>query len=254
MALEGLEKIDKKVTEAIASYRRQKKNDIAYLLGTSDSLPLTPWDKEDVDYIACWPVSTQDCARGRRIDVFFELHEQETWENWRKPLEDWVKKNPDKTLFMQRDGLIEGAKKFDLESIQDSVPKLLRRYFTSSIAFMFAYAIQQGYKKIVLYGISLGADEEEYSLQRSCAEAWLSYAMGKGIEVEISQPSSMFATNNIYGYEGRKDVIIKAVQFKEGLGQALAELEKRKQAAIEEYNQQKGGITAISRFIDMYLK
>jgi hypothetical protein len=227
-------------------------NETAFLLGTSDSLPNTPWDRDDIDYIACWPVSTQDCARGRRIDVYFELHERETWEQWRKTLEDWVKKNPDKTLFMQTDGLVEGAKKFDLESIQNSVPKYLRRYFTSSIAYMFAYAIQHGYKKLVLYGISLGSEEEEYSLQRSCAEAWLSYAMGKGIEVEIAQPASLFSSSYMYGYEGKKDVIIKLVQLKEGLNEALADLEQKKKAAETEYNIQRGGVMAIDRIINTF--
>jgi len=80
----------------------------------------------------------------------------------------------------------------------DEMPFL---YFTSSMAFMIAYAIHQKADVINIYGINLYY-EEEYVFERPCLEFWIGYAMGKGIEVNIHKPSYLLTSAPNYGLYG----------------------------------------------------
>jgi len=208
----------------------------------------TPWEIESADYWACWPVTTQECAQGKRIDVVFELHDEKVWQKYKHVIKQLLKKNPDMDFYMLREYKeIPRAKSFPLGEIQDSINNIyMKRYFTSTIAYMIAYAIYKGYKTINLHGIALSVEEEEYSMQRSCAEAWLAYGIGKGCTVNIAQPSSLMLCNYMYGYEGDKDVSIKLSQTKEGVIMALEELEEKKHQAEMELEQQRGALNMMN--------
>ena len=75
-----------------------KGREIAYILGTSESLSETPWNNKNADYLACWPVLTQPCAQGMRIDKVFELHEEKTWKDWKNMIIEYHDRFP-KTVF-----------------------------------------------------------------------------------------------------------------------------------------------------------
>lgn len=81
-------------------------------------------------------------------------------------------------------------------------------YFTSSIAFMLALAIWEGFEVIDIYGVDLTVGEE-YDYQKPCAEFWIGLAMGKGIEVGIPKGSALLHTAWRYGWESEPDWPIK---------------------------------------------
>src|SRR5574343_124309 len=114
---------------------------------------------------------------------------------------------------------------------------------------MIALAILKGYEKIILYGISLSVSEEEYSRQRSCAEAWLAYGVGRGVQFEIAQPSGLFRCKYKYGYEAEKDVIIKFSQLKEAAGNALQDLRNKEQSLHDEVKIQEGALRMMDYLI-----
>lgn len=58
-------------------------------------------------------------------------------------------------------------------------------YYTSSIAYMIAYAISKDYEIINLYGIDMNA-QDEYINQKACVLYWVGLARGLGIEVNIT--------------------------------------------------------------------
>jgi hypothetical protein len=75
------------------------------------------------------------------------------------------------------------------------------QYFTSSIAYMIAYAIYKGADEIDLYGIQM-ATRVEFTNQRPCCEYWLGYAEGKGIKIFINRPSQLiFSPKGRYGVD-----------------------------------------------------
>jgi hypothetical protein len=58
-------------------------------------------------------------------------------------------------------------------------------YFTSTIAYMLAYAVMNGYKFIDLYGCN-AEHAEEWAYQRDCLTGWIMYAKAKGKKVTVN--------------------------------------------------------------------
>jgi len=78
---------------------------------------------------------------------------------------------------------------------KDSLINFFGRYFTSSISWMLAFAIHQGFEEIVLAGVDM--TEGAYLEQRSCCEYYIGMARGRGITVK----TSMCKDQLLYGYE-----------------------------------------------------
>lgn len=75
-------------------------------------------------------------------------------------------------------------------------------YFTSTISYMLALAIAEGFTEISLYGIDLAADKE-YAFERPAAEYLIGVARGRGITVTIAAGSALLKTDRLYGYDQR---------------------------------------------------
>lgn len=86
---------------------------------------------------------------------------------------------------------------FPLEDIPEE-----QRYFTNSVCYMIALAILEGYERIELYGVNQ-AGLFEYMEQRRGVEFWVGYALGRGVEVFINEPSKLLKNtkDQPYGYE-----------------------------------------------------
>ena len=83
----------------------------------------------------------------------------------------------------------------------DDIPEE-QRYFTNSVCYMIAMAILEGYERVELYGVNqMGLFE--YMEQRRGVEFWVGYALGRGIEVVINEPSKLLtnSADTPYGYE-----------------------------------------------------
>ena len=66
-------------------------------------------------------------------------------------------------------------------------------YFSNTIAYMIALAIDQGYKKINIYGCDM-MTREEYAWEKGGIEFWLGVAYGLGVKVTIADGSSLLQT------------------------------------------------------------
>jgi hypothetical protein len=103
-------------------------------------------------------------------------------------------------------------------------------YFTSSMAYMLALAIYQGYQEVRLYGIDMAADSE-YRHERPCLEFWLGYAHARGISIifpedcpilkgkdygHTVQLSSTFVNKMLRMHDQEREV--KRAQFNEATG------------------------------------
>jgi hypothetical protein len=73
-------------------------------------------------------------------------------------------------------------------------------YFASSVAYMIALAMYEGFEEIQIYGIDLLTDDE-YSHQRPNAEYFIGLARGKGISVYVPPESALLTFGFRYGYE-----------------------------------------------------
>jgi hypothetical protein len=95
-------------------------------------------------------------------------------------------------------------------------------YFTSSVAFMIALAIEEGFKEIGLWGIDLIVGDE-YFYQKPCAEFWLGVAHGKGITITLPHTTALCKQSHRYGYQQEPESLVK-----------MSELVKRRQALLDE--------------------
>ena len=122
-------------------------------------------------------------------------------------------------------------------------------YFTSSIAFMLALAIDEGFKRIDLFGIDLSVGDE-YVNQRPCAERLIGFAEGLGITVGVPIVSSLCKSSHIYGYE--KDPIASGPISEEDLHIRRAKLMKIRDTKITELNQVDGAMAEVDYLIGGY--
>ena len=79
-------------------------------------------------------------------------------------------------------------------------------YFTSSIAYIIAYAIACDVRKINIAGIDMwcGNNYPEYNFEKPCLDYWTGFAMGKGIQINIPWITSLSdrqsQLHNLYGF------------------------------------------------------
>lgn len=80
-------------------------------------------------------------------------------------------------------------------------------YLTSSPAYMMSQAISEGATHIGIYGVDLSVDNHEYFWQRPCMEAWIAFAKGRGIQIEIPKVSPLGRAAYVEGrhWDGNKN-------------------------------------------------
>lgn len=115
-------------------------------------------------------------------------------------------------------------------SVEYPLQKILKefgRYFNNSFCWMIALAIQEGFKRIHLYGCDM-AEQREYERERPGVEYYVGLARGKGINVFIPAESDLMKCHVLYGFEQDdtfdKNVVLKKINYKRGADEAREEL------------------------------
>jgi len=157
----------------------------------------------------------------KKLDKLFFMEDLMSWlppQDEKYPPVDYtfdifLKDNPNCELISRNDDTVKnvktGDKLADIKAypLYDACHLAPGGYFSSTVAYIIAYAILQKdppIDRLRLYGLEAwsGGDANEYNYQRPCIEFWLAFAMGRGIKVET--PYYMIHTNNcnqnFYGY------------------------------------------------------
>lgn len=182
-----------------------------------------------------------------RIDRLFEMHPvwvypksvKVEYEKLRAHWE-WLHQPRDYPVYMlQYFPDIPKCVSYPLREVVDHLfnKKLLRggdpqSPFMSSVDYMLALAIHEGFERIEMYGVEMGSDTE-YRYQREGCKFWSGQAIARGIEVYVPENAILFSGKK-YGYEGgqmifrqdlerlkeqvlmRKDMVVARMQFLEG--------------------------------------
>jgi len=121
---------------------------------------------------------------------------------------------------------------------------VINQYFTSGPCYAIALAIYLGYKRIEMYGIEM-ENNTEYIYQRDGIGLWLGIAVGRGIEVVLSDQSMIFYAP-LYGYEMDASRVDR-----EAFEARASELEQLMEKTHSEYNRARGIVDAVQKeFID----
>jgi len=123
----------------------------------------------------------------KRFDVLFDIHPLShiTRSVDRSPTDklhlEWLKQEHDFPIYMmEKYPEFPASKRFPIEKLREKFGD----FYTSSFAFLMAFAIYKGYKRIDVFGFDM-AGESEYNYQRDSAEYFIGLAIGMGIDVGI---------------------------------------------------------------------
>jgi hypothetical protein len=129
----------------------------------------------------------------------------------------WLKEAQIPIYMVDRIPEIPNSVRFPIERVMQGHPD----YFTSTVAFGLALAIEEGFKEIALYGIDLIVGDE-YIHQRPCAEFWIGVAHAKGITITLPPTSALCKQSHRYGYQTEPESLIK-----------MSELAQRRQKLMD---------------------
>jgi hypothetical protein len=200
------------------------------IIGSAPSMKDAPYDDQSFDI---WAVSgavysdSLGCSREPstdvnkwndvyRVDAFFEMHKRPLFAEKVERLASCGVP----VIMQKAEADIPTSRAYPV----NSVAQIYGEEFSSSVAYMFALAIHEGYKIIRFYGINL-MHESEYASQRPGFKYYLGIARALGIEVWAPDESRLTVAPDRYGYT---DTAIKC-----------AEIEERKRNLEDEMNKQK---------------
>ena len=185
-----------------------------------------------------------------RYTRWFELHDVKKWYEGDPQHREWMRTYPGPIYLRPQDmGIydIPTAVAYPVQSILDEFPK----YFTNSISYMQALGIAMGFKEMHLYGVDMAQDGifvtgSEYRMQRPSCELFLGIAIGRGMKIFLPDGSDLLKSSFMYGLEDGDAIMGKRLsrmaelnKRKDGIRQALANLDQMKAANEHGYWEQK---------------
>jgi len=206
---------------------------IAILGSAPSSVNLAPYSDPSWQIFGCSPGVY---AVAPRVDAWFELHRWEpgvigkaaTQVPWFSPeYVAWMSKQPNVWMY---DAVpeIPGSKRLPVD---DLTAKYGTYFFTSSIAFMLACAIEDILEdraitgdmgQISLYGVDMAANEE-YGYQRAGCQHFILLAIDLGIEVYVPPESDLLRPMPLYGISESSHWMIKNTARRKELEGRLAQ-------------------------------
>lgn len=151
-----------------------------------------------------------------RADRWFQIHTD--WHDSKKwaagtDLRQWLTDSPIPTYMTAVDSTIPNSVAYPIDWVKQQLGLQVflggqvvadHDYFTSTIAFMLALAIAEGFEEIGIYGIDLIIGRE-YFFEKACAEFYLGIAHARGIAVHKPENSALLWQSHRYGYDKEPD-------------------------------------------------
>lgn len=166
-----------------------------------------------------WACSAGNMQMVPRVDCWFEVHSNLLWpenESFGRPYIEWLNKQTF-PIYMQDQALVPRAMTFPKDEL---VAEFGRYFFTSSFAWMMAFAIKQGAQEIGLWGVDM-ASRDEYILQRSGGHYFIQEALKRGIKVTLPNESDLIQPPPLYGFDDSTRYLRKLMVRKKELTDRL---------------------------------
>ena len=153
-----------------------------------------PWMEKDVERWAGASFYKYHKKLARHITRWFEIHPNP--ERLRMGWLAWAIENQPACELQEPHPELENSSAYPIEKITNR----FGRYFTSTVSYMIASAIDAGASEISLFGVDMKG-KKEYIRQRACCEYLIGLARGMGIDVYVHDRSPMLQFKHLYGYE-----------------------------------------------------
>ena len=93
---------------------------------------------------------------------------------------------------------------------EEIVKNLGLSYFTSTMTYMIAHALYEGVDKLIMHRLHCYPESSEYFHQKAALDFWCGYAMGRGVQLCISDDSKVCRPHpwqsSRYGYESQENL------------------------------------------------
>jgi hypothetical protein len=246
-AIVDLEKVTK-VKDNIEEFKRT--SDAVMILGFApDSLKYAPLDAKGIDIWGLNELYMDKPKIAIRATAWFQLHgyEPPTIRDANQVRNLSVLKCP--VLMWRKHPNIPNSIEYPLQSVLEEFdiygedmaldqPDIRQRvYFTNSISWMIALAIQMGYKEIQIYGVNM-AQDQEFKHQRPSCEFLLGWARGKGIRLYKPPVSDLLLSSFIYGYDDATSYMLKLEARRIELIERVENARRQRLGMQEQANQQ----------------
>ena len=169
---------------------------IALIGSAPSSIRNAPYHDESWQVWGCSPGAYGVVPKGRS-NVWWELHRYEPGAAWFSPEYCQFLEDHPRVMVAEKVPQIPNGETLPVDEL---VKKYSPYFFTSSVAWMMAVAIEMGATKIGLWGIDMAATEE-YEAQRSGLHYFALIAAQKGIEVGVPPESDLFRPRFLYGVD-----------------------------------------------------
>ncbi len=160
-----------------------------------------------------WACSAANVGALPRVTLWFEMHmiaEMMAAENkaGSEPFYRWLKERSEsgdfKVIMCETGSHYGGPNTMVPQAMPYPRDQMIetfgRNWFTSSVAYMMAFAIANGAKEIGLFGVDMAADQEHYEAQRAGCTRFIEIAEANGIKVHVPMESCLKTAAPMYGY------------------------------------------------------
>jgi hypothetical protein len=208
---------------------------IAVMGSAPSSRHQAPFDDPEWEIWCCSPPNF-DLPR---VDAWFELHNLDRkFSNKRnKPYVDTLVRHPRVYIAQPDPRLPQGI----VLPWQDLVAKYGPDFFTSSVAWMLASAIEQKPEKIGLWGVDMSASEE-YGNQRQGCKFFIREARKQGIGIYAPPTSDILAPMPLYAIKEHWPSWIKLKTRQKELQERFASAESAVENATHDMDLFKGAL------------
>lgn len=224
---------------------RKKHKSVAMVGFSSRHRELAPFDDENIEIWGLNRLHQQEWFT--RYDRMFQLHPLSYlkdcigFSEGDRDHYDWLCKPHDDFILYCQEQYEEfpSAVRYPIEKMR----KKYKDFFTSTLAYMMALALDEGFTHFELYGFDMEA-ETEYKTQRDSTEYFIGLAEGLGHKVYLPRNCKLLnAGIGMYAYETME------VGFRTVLEGRAAELSAQLDRAGNEYNRLTGRLDELQRLV-----
>lgn len=224
---------------------RQENKSVAMVGFSSNHRHLAPFDDSNIEIWGLNRLHQQNWFT--RSDRMFQLHpitylqSQIGMSDGDRQHYEWLTEEHPFPIYMQKH-----YEEFPA-SVEYPIKRMKKRFgdfYTSTVAYMLAMAIDEGYTHYELYGFDMQADTE-YKYQRDSTEYFIGLIEGMGYTVYLP-PKCYLLGHNLYGYESVE------VGYRQLLEGRKFTLDKQMKKVATEYNQLVGYRSGMIEFVEKY--
>lgn len=193
------------------------------ILGTAFSANKAPFDD------ASWEIWACNNVPPKRWDRWFQLHDDANIDSVAGHRE-WLAEQTKPVYIQKTDPSIPNGIAYPLPEM---VAKYGSWFFTSSISYMLALAIEEVPEEIGVYGVDM-ADATEYAHQKPGCRFFIQVAKMQGIKVTIPPEAEVAVPGRLYGFDGPSWIQQKASARKTELLARIDQNDARRQTMMAE--------------------